>query len=154
MPRFAPVVLVLAALAAGCRANPKTGAFSAIALATVDGSESVALKSCPTKQCLAVYVAPWCGYCRKATPLIKELRHVLRAQGMESWVIVGQDEPGAIREYAREFGKGALLDTERAINPGGVPHFYVVEQGGAVLRQVAGLPPNPADLLAFALEAK
>jgi hypothetical protein len=44
------------------------------------------------------------------------------------------------------------VDADHAIEPGGVPHFYLVEQGGAIVRQVAGLPPNPADLLAFALD--
>ena len=152
MIRRLPSLVLAAALVAGCRGSRAPGSFRGISLQNADGSETVSLASCRTQRCLTVYVAPWCGYCRAATPMIKELRGILRSRGVESWVIVGLDAEPSLRTYAREFGQGALVDVNRAIDPGGVPHFFMVDNSGNVLRHVPGLPPNPADLIAFALK--
>lgn len=132
---------------------PQAGeSFRGIELSNADGSAAVNLAACPTKRCFVTYVAPWCGYCRASTPLIKELRQTLRKRGMESWVIIGLDQEPSLKEYAREFGPDALLDTRELVKPRGVPHFFVVDDAGNVLRKIAGLPPNPSELLAFALK--
>ena len=128
------------------------GTFDKISMTNADGSAAVSLAACPTKRRLVTYVAPWCGYCRAATPMIKELRSILRSQGMESWVVVGLDREAAVRAYAREIGPDTLVDVAHAIEPGGVPHFFVVDNAGAVLRHIAGLPPDPNQLIKFALE--
>lgn len=150
---LAVAAAVLIAFAARKTAPPSGAAsFRDITLTNVDGSAAVSLAACPTKRCLVTYVAPWCGYCRAATPMIKELRSILRKQGMESWVIVGLDQEPALKGYARDFGADALIDTHRAIEPGGVPHFFVVDDAGTVLRRIAGIPPDPNQLIAFALK--
>ena len=150
MRRLAFLICAAVVLCACGRSKP--AAWGSIVLPKLDGSGSVSLASCPTPRCLAVYVAPWCHYCRAATPLIRELRQVLRSQQVESWVVVGLDREPAVREYARSFGGDTLLDLQNAIEPGGVPHFYVLDNKGAVLRQIAGLPPDPRELLAWVLQ--
>lgn len=137
---------------AACGKAPTGGSFSNVVLPTADGKANVSLASCPTERCLAVYVAPWCGYCRASTPLLKQLRPFLRQQGIESWVIVGMDEVGELKAYAREFGADTLIDVSKAIDARNVPHFYMVEKHGRVLKHVAGLPPNPTDLVGWILE--
>ncbi len=155
--RLAGALAALAAVAisfAARKTAPKAaaGSFRDIRMTTADGSVAVDLAACPTKRCLVTYVAPWCGYCRAATPMIKQLRSILRNQGMESWVVVGLDRDPAVKAYAREIGPDALVDTAHAIEPGGVPHFFVVDNAGAVLRHIAGLPPDPNQLIKFALQ--
>ncbi|MBI4345590.1 MAG: hypothetical protein HY553_01965 [Elusimicrobia bacterium] len=158
MTRSSALVLALACGVVGYAVGVRRGAppaeaaesFRGIELSNADGTAAVNLGACPTKRCFVSYVAPWCGYCRAATPLIKELRVALRKQGMESWVIIGMDQEPALKEYARDFGAGTLLDTRELIKPRGVPHFFVIDDAGTVLRKIAGLPPNPQDLVAFA----
>lgn len=139
-------------LMAACGKKPATGGFSDVVLPTADGKANVSLASCPTERCLAVYVAPWCGYCRASTPLLKQLRPFLRRQGVDSWVIVGMDQEGELKAYAREFGADTLLDVRKAIDARNVPHFYMVDKTGKILKHVAGLPPNPTDLVSWILE--
>ena len=119
---------------------------------TLDGSRTVSLASCGTAKCLTVYVAPWCGYCRSATPLLREMRGALEKKGVESRIVVGLDEESSVRAYAKEFGGGALLDLDRAIDPGGVPHFYISDKQGNIVRHIAGLPPDPKQLVGWILE--
>ncbi|MBI4423903.1 MAG: redoxin family protein [Elusimicrobia bacterium] len=149
-----PFLLAAAAaalLTAACGSTPSAGTFQGIALKNLGEGKSVSLASCPTRRCLTVYVAPWCGYCRRGTPLIRELRKVLQSKGMDSRVVVGMDKEPALREYARDFGPDALLDTEQALDPGGVPHFFVSDGQGKVMRHIAGLPPDPTELLGWIL---
>lgn len=147
-------LLLAAALAAGaCKQTPAAKApFANVVLPSADGARNVSLGSCPTERCLAIYVAPWCGYCRSSTPFFKQLRPFLRQQGMESWVVIGMDQPQALSAYAREFAGDALLDLSGAIDAKNVPHFYVVAKGGAVLKHTAGLPPDPNQLMGWILE--
>ncbi|MBI5200924.1 MAG: TlpA family protein disulfide reductase [Elusimicrobia bacterium] len=149
----AAVAAVVIAFAARKAAPPAgAGSFRGMQMTTADGGVSVDIAKCPTKRCLLTYVAPWCGYCRAGMPMIKELRSILRTQGMESWIVVGLDQDPAVKAYAREIGADALVDTAHAIEPGGVPHFFVVDNNGSILRHIAGLPPDPNQLIKFALK--
>ena len=150
--RLAVLLAAAVCVSSACRKAPSPGMFENLSLPKLDGSQTVSLFACPTRRCLAVYVAPWCPYCRAAIPLIRDLRGVLRERGMESWVIVGLDREPAVREYARSFGGDTLLDLDGAVKAGGVPHFYVVDDRGRLLRHVAGLPPDPRELLAWAIQ--
>lgn len=131
------VVVALAGLAACSRAPRSLGEAE---LPTLGGGV-VSPASCPTEKCLTVYVAPWCGYCRAATPQLIKLRTHLEKAGVSMRFIVGMDEAPAVEDYAAVFGPEALLDPRNAFGAsGGVPHFYVTDKGGRVLRDLAGMP--------------
>ena len=137
---------------AGGRA-PKTLKLPPVPLdALGGGAESLA--KCPTGRCLTVVVAPWCGYCRAATPLLLELRALLKKRGFATRFVVTMDEPRNLREYAAVFGKETLLDENSLIRTRGVPAFLVSDADGTVLRSIAGAPqtgdaPAVADYLGF-----
>lgn len=133
--------LLLGLLLGACSGGSKT-AFRGLSLERLGGGEKVVLDSCPTARCVTVYVAPWCGYCRKSVGLIQAFRAHLKKTGVESRVIVGRDGPEAVRAYAAEFGPDALLDAAGAVPlPGGVPHFVSTDAAGAALKRVSGIPP-------------
>lgn len=153
MTRRILLVVAAAAALASCKRAPGGPTLGAVSLPNADGSKTVSLGACPTERCLTIYVAPWCGYCRAATPMLRDMRVYLRAKGMESWVVVGMDRENALRDYARDFGSDSLLDANRSVEVGGgVPHFFVLDKTGQILRHIAGLPPNPADLVAWILK--
>lgn len=108
------------------------------------------LASCPTPKCLTVYVAPWCGYCRAATPSIIALRAYLKKHGVHTDIIVGMDRPKALAAYAKVFGPDTVLDEDGALAQGGVPHFYVTDKSGSLLQEQAGVPQGIADPKEFA----
>jgi hypothetical protein len=109
-------------------------------LPTASAQEGPSLRSCPTAKCLIVYVAPWCGYCRAATPMILALRDYLQSRGVTTRIVVGKDRLAVLRDYARDFGPDTLLDPDEAFPVGGVPHFFVTDRAGAVLKEVSGVP--------------
>jgi hypothetical protein len=145
---FPKVLLVSLTLAAGC--GSKSSSLPDVKLPTLGGKSSASLASCPTKKCLTVVVAPWCGYCRAGTPMMLQARSWLADRDVAMRVVVGMAEEGSVREYAREFGPEALLDPKGAVRvTGGVPHFYVTNESGAILKEVAGMPMTP-DVARFA----
>lgn len=115
-----------------------------VALPTLAGGETK-LSSCSAPKCLTVYVAPWCGYCRAATPAIRTLRVYLADKGVATRVVVGMDQLDALREYAKDFGPDTMLDSGRALAVGGVPHFYVTDASGRLIKEVAGMPSGDVD---------
>src|SRR5437016_5581843 len=89
----------------GCsRASGEKDSLPDVKLETLAGNAKVSLASCPTAKCLTVVVAPWCPYCRAATPQITELRKFLKQRSISSRIVVAMDKPEALREYARAFG--------------------------------------------------
>ena len=72
-------VLVLAAFLGGCSSSASDSPLKA-RLPRLSGESGASLADCPTPRCLTVYVAPWCHYCRAATPLLIELRAYLQAR--------------------------------------------------------------------------
>lgn len=119
--------------------------FLNVDLPRADGGGLVWMAGCPTDKCLTVFVAPWCGFCRAATPAIRALREHLAARGVETRVVVGKDKPEAIREYAVEFGSGTILDLDGEFRfTGGLPHFFVSREGGEVVLDRPGMRAGEA----------
>jgi hypothetical protein len=112
-------------------------------LPVLSGGEEVSLSRCPTEKCLTVYVAPWCGYCRASTGAVKALKEYLRERNVSTRIVVGLDKEANLRDYAREFGPETVLDAGGAVAvQGGVPHFYISDRSGRVLRELAGVPQD------------
>ena len=133
--------------------NAPATTLAGVELKTLDGSKSVELGACPTPKCLTVYVAPWCGICRRSTPFINALRDYLSRHNVETRIIVGRDRPAEVAGYAPDFGPDTLVDAEgRYPLQGGVPNFTVTTPSGEVLKVTPGVPglyeaPFPDDLM-------
>lgn len=131
--------LFAAAALAACSPSSEKASVSA-ELATLGGG-TISLAACPTGKCLNVYVAPWCGYCRAATPSILKLREYLNAKGVATRIVVGMDRLAAVKDYAQTFGPATGLDPNNSVGvKGGVPHFFVTDKTGRVLKDVPGFP--------------
>jgi thiol-disulfide isomerase/thioredoxin len=146
------LVLLSASLLAACGASDTRERLSDIRLPTASAQAGDSLAKCPTAKCLTIYVAPWCGYCRAATPQLIKLRAYLKDNGVTTRFVVGKDRPETLRNYAREFGPDTLLDTEDSVFVNGVPHFFVSDRDGVILKETSGMPwgdfPMP-DFAAF-----
>lgn len=138
--RLGKAVVVSGVMAlSGCEAAPRAS-MPDVRLSTVSARQGESLASCPTAKCLTVYVAPWCGYCRSGTPMLIELKKHLENRNVAMRVVVGMDDPGPVRAYALEFGTDSLIDPSGSLKTNGVPHFWVTNAAGKVLREVGGLP--------------
>lgn len=111
-----------------------------VKLPTYSSKTGGSLASCPTAKCLTVYVAPWCGYCRAATPMILQMRENLKRLKVDTRIIVGLDSAEPVETYARTFGPETLLDLNNTLSLTGVPHFYVSDASGAILKEFGGYP--------------
>lgn len=139
--RSAAAALALAAgLLAGCSEGAVSERLPDVRLPTLSAQESPSLSSCRAAKCLTVYLAPWCGYCRQSTPMLLALRRFLDGRGVETRIVVGKDSLAALRSYAGEFGPDTLLDAHGVLDVRGVPHFFVTDAKGAILKEVSGVP--------------
>lgn len=151
-------LIAVVLLACGCSQSPSgdySGFWSGVDAATSEapagpkaGADTLA--KCPTKKCLTVVVAPWCPHCREAQPIILATREFLRKQNIHTSIVVGMDKPRALAAYAKEFGPDTMIDEDGALGDGGVPHFYVTDASGRVLRNQPGFPPDVTDARQFA----
>lgn len=138
------MALTMAACGEGVQ-KPKAG-MPDVSLPTLSASAGPSLSSCATSKCFTVYVAPWCGYCRQATPLIIQLRKFLKGRGVDTRVIVGLDGLEPVKEYAAAFGPDTLIDMNDSLHVKGVPHFYVSDGTGKVTKELAGFPSGVDDV--------
>ncbi len=131
--------LLSAALAACSRSSGPVDQLPAAPLQALDG-KAASLAACPTAKCLTVQVAPWCHFCREATPTILKLRPYLAQRGVTTRIVVGLDRLPALRDYAAIFGPDTLLDPAGAVASNGVPHFMVSDKTGKIIKDVPGMP--------------
>lgn len=132
---------IRSAKAAAQRKAGPGGALPKLTLPDAAGKETF-VPECPKPKCLTVYVTPWCPACRSATAFVQRLQKDLPERGVPVRVVVGHDQEAKVRDYAAQFGPGALLDPEKLWKPGGVPHFFVSDEMGGVLREDAGADPS------------
>lgn len=139
---FAAFSILLALAARAKPAGAGAGlSFEGLKASTLASATPQPLDHCPTSQCLTIYVAPWCPYCRASTPMILALRDYLARKGVTTRIVVGLDKMARVRDYAQVFGRDTFLDPEGRISPpGGVPNFIVSDARGRVLRTQGGVP--------------
>ncbi len=141
---------ILFALCAGlltaCARSGEGDRLPDVRLPTYAAQQSSSLSACGARKCLTVYVAPWCHYCRESTPMLLALRDYLGQRGVETRFVVGKDALTALRDYARVFGPGTMLDVHDALEVGGVPHFLVSDDRGFILKEISGIPAGATDL--------
>lgn len=144
--------LSLAAAGLACAPSERGLTLPDINLPTLSSKIAPSLAECPTPKCLTVYLSPWCGYCRQATPNIIVLRKYLEKNNVTTRIIIGMDQPAPIQEYAEVFGRDTLLDINDSFPVKGVPHFFVSDETGKILKDVGGYPMGlnaPGDLASY-----
>ena len=145
------LLLILSSLlAASCAKSDERERLPDLRMPTVAAQESPSLASCPTSKCLTAYVAPWCGYCRAATPMLLALRRFLGEHDVTTRFVVGKDQLPALRDYAQVFGPDAMLDVNDSLDIGGVPHFFVSDRNGVILKEISGVPAGQAPIAEIA----
>lgn len=97
---------------------------------------------CEKENCLAIYLAPWCGYCRQMHPTIIEMKRKLSKDGINVDVILGMDTPENLIAYAKTFPFSVTLDPDRqfieAVDGRGVPLFVVSDTKGIIIKKKSG----------------
>ncbi|MBI4386991.1 MAG: redoxin family protein [Elusimicrobia bacterium] len=132
---------IFASAFGGC--SSRVSSFPDVKLPTIEESQAVSLGHCPTPKCLTVYIAPWCGYCRASSELLRALRVFLTAKNVTMRIVVGMDQSASVVDYAREFGADTFLDPSGDFKVNGVPHFIVSDASGRILKDSAGAPLVP-----------
>jgi hypothetical protein len=148
--RAGTLLLMAASLLAACSRNESGDKLPDVRLPTASAQESPSLATCPAHKCLTAYVAPWCHYCRESTPMLLSLRDYLSQHGVSTRFVVGKDTLAALRDYAQVFGPGTMLDVHGDVEVGGVPHFFVSNDKGVILKEVSGVPAGAVPIEEFA----
>ncbi len=141
--RLIAAVAAAAGLAACGLAPSASSTIPDVTLPTLSGAQA-SLRACATSQCVIAYVAPWCPHCRATTAGILELRDLLWKKGVLLRVVVGMDQPAALRDYAKSFGPNTMLDADKRFQVSGVPHFFVTDAQGRLSNDFAGTPHDNA----------
>ena len=98
------------------------------------------------QRCMLVSVAPWCPQCRRAHGMILESVERLKAEGIETTVVLGMDDQVALERYAADFPFPVHLDPGKKfydqLDARGVPYFAVWERSREIVGDVAGRPDS------------
>jgi thiol-disulfide isomerase/thioredoxin len=110
--------------------------------ATVDGF-TLSLESLRSRVVLLNFWASWCLECRAELPVLEQLHRDYAPRGLMVVAVNFRDEPGTVRQYARELGltMPLVLDSAGAIRQSygviGFPtSFLVARDGRAVARAI------------------
>ena len=110
--------------------------------ATVDGFP-LSLESLRSRVVLLNFWASWCLECRAELPVLEQLYRDYAPRGLTVVAVNFRDEPGTVRQYARELGltMPLVLDSAGAIRQSygviGFPtSFLVARDGRAVARAI------------------
>ena len=111
-----------------------------------DQQKSDAVKAvggyCDDEKCLTIYVAPWCGACRRAHTMILSLVDQLEAEGVRADVVLGMDDTEALVEYAKTFPFSVTFDEKgqyfNQLSARGVPYFAATNEYGKVMNSRSG----------------
>jgi hypothetical protein len=144
--RAVTLLFMVVGLLAACSRDEGSDKLPDVRLPTVSAQESPSLASCPARKCLTAYVAPWCHYCRESTPMLIALRGYLGKHGVATRFVVGKDAVEALSRYAQVFGPDTMLDVHDAVEVGGVPHFFVSDDKGVILKDISGVPAGATEL--------
>ncbi len=120
-------------------------------IATLQSARGTTEKFCMGRgKCLVAFVAPWCGYCRKSTPLIQTLLKKYQGEDFKVNVVVSADENASMDPYAAELGKGAFYDPQTAfatsVGVRGFPTWVLFDDKGTAVKTASGAFPSQEQL--------
>lgn len=106
------------------------------------------------KKCLVAVIAPWCGYCRRSTPMIKSLLQKYGGSGdLMVNAVVTADEDQSTAQYAGELGAGAFSDPGNAFSSAmgvrGFPTWVLFDEQGRTVKSASGAFPSADQLFSY-----
>jgi thiol-disulfide isomerase/thioredoxin len=146
-PKRAPslwgVLTLVAAAAVGVAwwAWPVT--FPRLALVPA-ASNHLAGDACEGRErCVVVYMAPWCGACKSAFPIIRNMARRWASGALAVKPIIGLASTAQCEQMAQTLGVPAYLDPSgkllRAAGAQGVPQWFVLNRAGRVKKRFSGV---------------
>lgn len=101
---------------------------------------------CKTEKCVAVVMAPWCGYCKK---MIAPLNKFARKNPVKAIIGLSSDHI-AIVDFANKFSFPVFSDEDRELTSllsiKGVPYFVVYDQKGMIIKEHYGYIPDANEM--------
>ena len=155
-------VIALAIAAVVAYSLLKTDPFPQVDLSPAPANE-VSSDPCIGKPtCVVVYMAPWCGYCKRAVPTVKELAKLWvddPDRGIKAVVGSGRGNQNYVMALALSPEVYVSIDATQSLyrelqNLGfkGVPHWYRIDEQGHIAADVAGFGASAALLDALGVE--
>ncbi len=88
-------------------------------------------KLCENKSgCIGIYIAPWCSACHSSIPLINQLINAKNADDLNFIVVIGSDDTGNLRQFAREIDGDVYIDSKDRFRQltrySSVPRWFVI----------------------------
>jgi cytochrome c biogenesis protein CcmG/thiol:disulfide interchange protein DsbE len=111
--------------------------------ATVDGTP-LSLESLRSRVVILNFWATWCLECRLELPILEQLHRDYAPRGLTVLAVNFREEPGAVRQYARELGltMPLLADPTGAIRQSygvvGLPTSFLIGRGGRTVARAIG----------------
>ncbi|CAH0533377.1 hypothetical protein VST7929_01243 [Vibrio stylophorae] len=107
-----------------------------------DDAGLVSVGDCEAEKCVMVYLAPWCGTCRAASPMIVQMKAQLEQEGIPMQVVIGNANGSQVQQYAAQFPFNVALDPMGAyshqLENKGVPYFVVFNKKGKRVSDYGG----------------
>ena len=93
-------------------------------------------------RCVVAYFTPWCPACNDSKPLLNTLHAKSQNANFGVRVVVGNDEPARLSEYALEIGPTTFIDTDRSyfrgMNGRSYPSWWLLDNVGNILKLYRG----------------
>jgi cytochrome c biogenesis protein CcmG, thiol:disulfide interchange protein DsbE len=111
--------------------------------ATVDGS-SLSLESLQSRVVLLNFWATWCLECRAELPVLEQLHRDYASRGLAVVAVNFREEPGTVRQYAREIGLNMPLvldaagDIRQSYGVIGFPTSFLIGRDGRAVARAIG----------------
>jgi len=111
--------------------------------ATVDG-HALSLESLRSRVVLLNFWATWCLECRAELPALERLHRDYASRGLAVVAVSFRDEPGTVRQYARELGLTIPLvldsagDIRQSYGVIGFPTSFLIGRDGRAVARAIG----------------
>jgi thiol-disulfide isomerase/thioredoxin len=108
-------------------------------------------KCSPYKNCIAVYLAPWCPTCKEDLPVINRLKFELDKNNPDLGIIaiVGKDTLKKCQEYSKQIIADVILDPDgelyEKLSIRYIPSWYKLSKKGRIITRHGGLLDTKAE---------
>ena len=146
-PRDPPIGTLLLVVLAGLLA---AWWFWPVKLADVGlkpASSSTIGDPCTGKErCVVVVLAPWCRACKVAVPIVNDMEKRFQGSKVGIKPVIAYDVEDKLLQMAKGVAGKVFLDPSgrlmKEMGDKGVPHWYVVDGSGTVVKSTSGVIPQ------------